>query len=274
MICLSPDGSQLASAAGATVRLWRASNGRFVEALAGAAGAVGTLAFSPDGTLLAAGTTEQTIHVRDVATGEARATIAATSDGLGFLPDGRLATAGDGSAIQLWDPRSGEPQASLGAESEYALEIAISSRGDRLATAEFAHGQAWLWDLSAGRLITRLEDDDLGVSYLTFSPAGDQIAGFAGIDFRLRIWDAHDGRWLNELDPLDDEPVRMAYSPDGRHLACATGDGLIPVWATDTPAPITRLRLEATISWFEWGSTGMVVATDRGPVFLTLTERE
>jgi RNA polymerase sigma factor (sigma-70 family) len=68
-IALSPDGRSLAAGYGegdCTVRLWELASGQERLRFEGHCGAIGSLAFSPDGTLLASGGTDRIIMVWDV----------------------------------------------------------------------------------------------------------------------------------------------------------------------------------------------------------------
>jgi WD40 repeat protein len=68
---------------------------------------VETLAFSPDGALLACGTNHATVELWDTSTGRRKATLQAPyifGPPVAFSPDGKiLATRGDGGRLALWD---------------------------------------------------------------------------------------------------------------------------------------------------------------------------
>jgi hypothetical protein len=105
-LAFSPDGNGLAVGRGKRVELWDVSTGRLRRVLDGPAKAVWSLAFSPDGVLLAAGGADWRIRLWEVANGTERGPLLGHQErvaGLAFAPDGRLlASAGWDGTVRLW----------------------------------------------------------------------------------------------------------------------------------------------------------------------------
>ncbi|HKV35104.1 MAG TPA: caspase family protein [Pyrinomonadaceae bacterium] len=94
------------------VQIWDVASGREIGNLKGHGRAVGKVAFSRDGKLLATGGTDNTIKIWDVAAKKELATLTghtANIESLDFHPDGRLlASAGEDGSTFLWDTKTGE----------------------------------------------------------------------------------------------------------------------------------------------------------------------
>jgi hypothetical protein len=106
-IALSPDGRLLASSHWGTVRLWDLETGLEQRILPGHGGWVWSVAFSPDGKMLAAGGDGGTVHLWEVSTG-AQARVLKGKVGsvwsVAFSPDGKtLAAGGDDCKVHLWE---------------------------------------------------------------------------------------------------------------------------------------------------------------------------
>ncbi len=103
----SPDGRYLAVATSIGIELREAESFELVRFLSGHTGTVTSVAFSPDGSLLASGSWDQTIKLWEVATGQEVRTLSghsSTVSSVAFSPDGRLLASGswDGTVL-LWD---------------------------------------------------------------------------------------------------------------------------------------------------------------------------
>ena len=86
------------------MRLWDAATGKELKALRGHSGSVSTLAYSPDGKVIASGSWDKTVRLWDAATGEALKTLSGHTIGvsaLAYSPDGRVIASGS------WDKPCG-----------------------------------------------------------------------------------------------------------------------------------------------------------------------
>ncbi|MDT0447898.1 nSTAND1 domain-containing NTPase [Streptomyces hesseae] len=196
---------------------------------------VNSVAFSPDGRILATGSTDRTVRLWDTATGKARKTLKGHTDivsSVAFGPDGRtLATGGVDGAVQLWDVTSGRLRRSLVGTGSAVESVAFSRDGTTLATGS-RDGVARLWDVPSAKVRSGFIGHTDTVRSVAFSPDGRTLAT-GSADRTVRLWNTASGEVQRSLDPV--HAVRsVAFSPDGRTLVTGEGDGIARLWDTSS----------------------------------------
>ena len=250
----SPNGDLLAVAAGNAIYLYAGLDFSPTQTLEVGAW-VGGLAFSPDGSLLAAGSRDGEIRIwfRPGA-GQPFDPQPATRwtahkkgvNQVAFSPDGRfLASGGNDAIARVWRLEDGELEQQMIGGTFSIPAIAYQPDGRYLA---IVNGEvARLREVETGRIGETLRGIAPLLS-LAFSPDGQRIAT-GNLDNRVEIWDAANGKRLTDLEDsqLDRESPavfsgQVAYSPDGRLLGATSSDGSIRLWRTDTGLPLVALK--------------------------------
>ena len=82
-----------------------------------------SVAFSSDGTVIASGSRNGTVHLWDAETGSCKCALKGHSDcvrAVSWSPDGRmLASGSDDETIKLWDAQSGKVNSTLSGHSDW-----------------------------------------------------------------------------------------------------------------------------------------------------------
>jgi len=150
-----------------------------------------------------------------------------------FSPDGKILASGGGdNAIRLWDVRAGRQIKSLVGHTGYLLSVVFSPDGKTLASGSFDKSVR-LWNVETGEQLKSLEGHDGFVFSVAFSPDGKILAS-GSYDNTVKLWDAATGRQLKTLAGHAGFVFSVAFSPDGKTLASGSIDKTIRLWDTAT----------------------------------------
>ena len=134
-------------------KLWNVATRADVATLEGHGhtGGVGSVAFSSDGSTLAAGSSDNTVRFWDVATRTETATLEGHRGwvySVAFSPDGdSLASGSQDGTVRLWDVATRSEVATLEGHSGWVYSVAFSPDGDSLASGS-QDGTVRLWDVA------------------------------------------------------------------------------------------------------------------------------
>ena len=223
---------------------------------------VQSLAFSPDGRLLAAGRRDWSVRVWDVAAREEVARLEEHSGdvfAVTFSPDGTVLAANSGTEIQLWDVASWEPIATLETSSVLIWDLAFSPDGRLLAAASF-DGTVSVCDVASREEIATLEGHWRGVHSVAFSPDGGILAS-GPADGTVRLWDVASRSEIATLKAYRRSYLRnLAFSPDGGILAAASGHGRVDLWDVHSGRIVETLVNPGRARWIAMSPDGRVMA--------------
>ena len=197
---------------------------------------VSAIAFSSDGSLLAAGDAEKKIKLFDVKTAKAISTLRDVGmpvQRLAFSPDGSLlATAGKENIVRLWDVKTGQLLKTLDGHTLAVSDVAFSPDGSLLASSGYDK-LIKLWDVKTGEVVKTLEGHGDSVTSLAFAPDGKRLAS-ASHDQTARLWDVQTGNVLATLSGHAGGLTHIAFAPDGSLIATTGVDRTVKLWEGDT----------------------------------------
>ena len=193
---------------------------------------VWSVAFSPNGDMLASTSWDQTVRLWNVDTGQLLHTLRGhtdTVDSVAFSPDGQTLASGswDGT-IRLWNPNTGKLKRTLTGHVGGVGSVAFSPDGWTLASGS-ADQTIRLWNTKTWKLERTLTGHTHIVESVAFSPEGDMLAS-GSRDQTIRLWDPNNGKHIKTLREHTGDIVRMTFSPDGATLASGSLDGTVRLW--------------------------------------------
>jgi len=210
------------------------------------AGVSGTrsIAFSPDGQLLALGKNDKTVRLLRVS--DTDVSLVRTLTGhkgwvasVAFSPDGKFLASGSNDAtIKIWRVSDGSLVRTLTGHKGWVTSVAFSPDGKFLASGSYDH-TIKIWRVSDGSLVRTWEGHThagiLGgkvsfpVESIVFSPDGQFLAS-GSCDHTIKIWRVSDGSLVRTLEGHQGCVCSVAFSPDGKFLASGSDDHTIKIW--------------------------------------------
>lgn len=225
---------------------------------------VHSVAFGPEGKVLASGSNDRTARLWDPADGRELRSFRGHRQwvvAVAFSPDGTLlATASNDRTIRIWDTGSGKETASITAHDLWVSSVAFSPDG-KLLVSGGGDRLVKFWDVSTGEEVWSSGRHSKPVWSVAFSPDGSLMAS-ASEDGTIRLWDAPSREPLRILRGTGRPIMTVAFSPDGRRLASGGQEGRARLWETSSGREIRSFEAHrGSVSTVAFSPDGKVLAT-------------
>lgn len=230
-MALSPNGQILASNERNLIRLWDIRSGERTKTLQGHTGRINSIAFSPDGTMLASGSGYR--------------------DGIDY-------------SVRVWDTKTGKQRAEFrnlvyrGLENPFPVSsVVFSPDGQTIASTDgYRHIQLWDVKLRKHKSTLRVFPENgpysKKIEPITFSPDGKEITcsvrenksspNGTSEEMNIITWDIEKKERKKSLTGHTDSITFLSFTADGTTLVSGSQDGTVLLWEMST-SPATRLNI-------------------------------
>jgi WD40 repeat protein len=230
-----------------------------MRVLGGNAKSVLSLAFSPDGRILAAGCCDRNVRLWDLATGQVQATLKGPRTyvhRLVYSPDGQVLGCAAGDLL-LWHLAAGKSARSNKEQVQIIGDVAFALDGQTLATASRELGGANT--VLAGA--AHLWDAGVHVAALTGPAAPTRRGAWMAMLPPERERTTAVEKYLTENGGREGYHVwSVAFAPDGRTLALGTDRGGVVLWDRTSGETPRRLPVQAAVKAMAFTADGGLLA--------------
>ncbi|MEZ6073238.1 MAG: hypothetical protein R3C10_23950 [Pirellulales bacterium] len=285
----SPNGHQIALAAGTHVTIWNPQTDKRPLRLRHTHN-VECVAWSPDGDRLITGEMSNYVRIweakRDpeaqrLATDAVTCRVAWSSD------DRRLAYGSADQTIKVCDATSGQVMQTLEGHSSHRPVPVWSPDGDYLACGG-DDGSIVVWNATTGDKVQAwqhgaaagpMELDEPRTVAVAWRPGGRELASVSRKDEMVRIWDPLTGKQLASfkagephiIDQMQKWHSGLAWSPDGERLATAGWSGLVEIWDRAGWRQLHKIKANGKHVWaLAWSGDGRYLVTGGQPYESTI----
>ena len=140
-----------------------------------------------------------------------------------FHPDGSvLASGGTDQTIRLWRARDGQAQGVFAQVAHKVSALAFAPNGQWLLTGNYSPPrprQLTLLTYPTGQVQRTFTGHDNLVIATAFHPSGQWVASGGGDDKAILLWDVHTGQVLSRLASQGQTITAVGFAPDGQTIS-------------------------------------------------------
>ena len=276
-IVFSPDGKLLVSGeeGGGKMSVWDTTTGKELKAVWGhdaslspqslkSDGSVNSVAFSPDGKMLASGGSDGMIIVWDTERWEKLKSLQhkGSINSVAFSPDGKM-LAGGGVRVTIWNTNTWTKLKEFDGHSNSINSVAFSKREMLLASGS-ADGSIIVWDISTGNKMFILNGHNSEIfKSVDITPDGKTLVS-GGNYPNIILWDLNNGALLKSIPSLQGMVNSVKFNQDGDTFVAGFKDGSVAFLNIRTGFRKTDFSHKDTVNSVAFSRDGkMAVTADR-----------
>ncbi|MBE9206825.1 NACHT domain-containing protein [Nostoc sp. LEGE 06077] len=195
-------------------------------------GGIASVAFSPDGKLLATGDTNGEIRLYQVSDWRQLLICKGHTNwvpSLVFSPDGSmLASSSSDHTVKLWNVTTGQCIQTLQGHKHEVWTVAFSPDGNTLTSGSNDH-MIKLWSVSTGECLKTFQGHTSWIVCAVFTLDGQKLVSGSD-DNTIRVWNVSTGECLKILPGHLDGIRSISISPDGQTIASSSDDQTVKLW--------------------------------------------
>ena len=207
-IVISPDKATVVASRGNQLHVYEAKSGKYVRSL------VQPDLVTPDKKPV------QAAHLSLV-------------ESLAYSPDGKLIASGSFQEVVLWDAQTGTLKQKLTGFADRVVALAFSGDSKLLATGggpPSEDGEVMVFEAASGKQVMNLKNGHSDTVFgVCFSPDNKMLAT-CGADKFVKTWEVPSGKFVKAFEGHTHHVLDVGWKGDGKLLASGGADNVVKVW--------------------------------------------